>query len=47
MVGRAERLTTVLVVDDFEQFRGFVVSALRKNPEFEVAEAANGARLRP
>jgi len=32
----------ILVVEDFEQFRRFVVSALRQTARFQVAEASNG-----
>jgi len=37
------RCTTVLVVDDFDAFRQFVRSTLRKNPQLQIiGEAADG-----
>jgi DNA-binding NarL/FixJ family response regulator len=34
--------TKILVVEDFEQFRRFIVSALQRRPQFQVTEASNG-----
>jgi DNA-binding NarL/FixJ family response regulator len=34
--------TKILVVEDFEQFRGFIVSTLRETGKFQIMEAADG-----
>ena len=36
------RATGILVVEDFEQFRRFVVSTLQQPAKFRVTEASNG-----